>query len=447
MGGESLVYRVLKAKCLPTTDFVHALIGHNPSYTWRSLISAQSLVIEGMQWRVGNGENIKIWQDKWLPGVSSHKILSPRMFLSVDMNVADLIDSETARWKTEVLDNLFIPHEADLTKSIPLSVILPTDKLVWAETSTRNFTIRSAYKLVVNLFTPATYGTTSDGSLLRKFWEKIWSLPIPHKVRHFCWRACRDTLPTKVKLRRRNVIAEDMCVCCHKEARTNGHIFWGCPKAQETWAASKLQLLHLDVHLGSFMDLFWLVMMTNESATSDPVQHIPDAQQQPLLSAWLPPSAGLFKINVDGALFSSKKQVGIGVVIRDVEGRLKAALCRKIKAPLGSLEVEAKAYKAGLLLARHLGLRDVVLEGDSLIISNALKRLTLSPSSVDAIMKGIHELGAEIGVVHFSHVRNIDNKPAHILARQAQNLVNDVIWIEEIPCYIQQALIQDVSVL
>ena len=91
-------------------------------------------------------------------------------------------------------------------------------------------------------------------------------------------------------------------------------------------------------------------------ATSDPVQHIPDAQQQPLLSAWLPPSAGLFKINVDGALFSSKKQAGIGVVIRDVEGRLKAALCRKIKAPLGSLEVEAKAYEAGLLLARHLGL-------------------------------------------------------------------------------------------
>ena len=44
------------------------------------------------------------------------------------MNVADLIDIETARWKTEVFDNLFIPHEADLIKSIPLSVTLPSDK-------------------------------------------------------------------------------------------------------------------------------------------------------------------------------------------------------------------------------------------------------------------------------------------------------------------------------
>ena len=63
MGGDSLVYKVLKAKYFPTTDFIHASIGHNPSYTWRSLISAQNLIIEGMRWRVGNGENIKVWQD------------------------------------------------------------------------------------------------------------------------------------------------------------------------------------------------------------------------------------------------------------------------------------------------------------------------------------------------------------------------------------------------
>ena len=83
-----------------------------------------------MRWRVGNGANIKIWQDKWLPGISSHKVLSPRLFLSTDMNVADLIDSGIARWKTKVIDNLFIPHEAELIKSIPLSATLPADKMV-----------------------------------------------------------------------------------------------------------------------------------------------------------------------------------------------------------------------------------------------------------------------------------------------------------------------------
>ena len=74
------------------------------------------------------------------------------------------------------------------------------------------FTIRSACKLAASLLKSTTCGTTFDGSLLRKFWKKIWSFPIPHKVRHFCWCACQDTLQTKVKLKRRNVIAEDMCL-------------------------------------------------------------------------------------------------------------------------------------------------------------------------------------------------------------------------------------------
>ena len=59
MGGDFLVYKVLKANYFPITDFIHSSIGHNPSYTWTSLISAQSLIIEGMRWRVGNGENIR----------------------------------------------------------------------------------------------------------------------------------------------------------------------------------------------------------------------------------------------------------------------------------------------------------------------------------------------------------------------------------------------------
>ena len=119
-------------------------------------------------------------------------------------------------------------------------------------------------------------------------------------------------------------------------------------------------------------------------------------------------------------------------------------LCRKIKAPLQVLEVEAKAYETDMLLARHLGLRDGVLEGDPLTISNALKGISVPPTSVATIMEGIHFLGSEIDVVDFSHLHRLGNKPAYLLARQALSFVNDVIWIEEIPCCIQQAPIQDV---
>ncbi|KAL0007359.1 hypothetical protein SO802_008861 [Lithocarpus litseifolius] len=110
---------------------------------------------------------------------------------------------------------------------------------------------------------------------------------------------------------------------------------------------------------------------------------------------------------------------------------------------MGALEVEARAYEAGVLLARHLGLKNGVLEGDSVIVSNAFKQVSQTPTSVAAIVEGIHILSSDIGVVDYSHVRRTGNKPAHILARQAQSFVNDVIWIEDIPCCIQQALIHD----
>ena len=44
---DSLVFQVLKAKYFPRCDFINASL-HNPSYTWRSIMSAQELVNEGV---------------------------------------------------------------------------------------------------------------------------------------------------------------------------------------------------------------------------------------------------------------------------------------------------------------------------------------------------------------------------------------------------------------
>lgn len=60
MDHNSLVYRVLKAKYFPRSDFVNALLGNNPSFTWRSVMAAQHLVRKGLRWRVGNGERIRV---------------------------------------------------------------------------------------------------------------------------------------------------------------------------------------------------------------------------------------------------------------------------------------------------------------------------------------------------------------------------------------------------
>ena len=54
---------------------------------------------------------------------------------------------------------------------------------------------------------------------------------------------------------------------------------------------------------------------------------------------WSPPPPPLqYKINVDGAVFGPQKSVGVGVVIRDAEGSVMGACCKKIKAPMGAME-------------------------------------------------------------------------------------------------------------
>ena len=55
--------------------------------------------------------------------------------------VSEIISHNKAAWKTQVIDAIFLPHEAELIKSIPLSSRLPEDKLVWAATPNGSFTV------------------------------------------------------------------------------------------------------------------------------------------------------------------------------------------------------------------------------------------------------------------------------------------------------------------
>ena len=158
---------------------------------------------------------------------------------------------------------------------------------------------------------------------------------------------------------------------------------------------------------------------------------------------WSPPPPTLVKVNVDDATTKRQNIAGVGSVIRNELGRVVAAMCRKIPAPLGPLEVEAKAFEAGLQLARDMGFQDIILEGDSLILVRALCGLSSPPSTIDSMVVGMQLLCSDFRTVYISHVRRQGNKPAHILAKYALGINESVVWIEETPCCIEQALIQD----
>lgn len=89
-GDDTLLGRVMKAKYYPKCSFLEASLGHDSSYSWKSVWSAKALVKEGMIWRVGNGANIHIWADSWVADESG-KFITGEMVDGLEV-VSDLVD-------------------------------------------------------------------------------------------------------------------------------------------------------------------------------------------------------------------------------------------------------------------------------------------------------------------------------------------------------------------
>ncbi|XP_030957684.1 uncharacterized protein LOC115979763 [Quercus lobata] len=131
---DSLCHRVFKAWFFPDCSILDAKESSFGSYAWKSIIGARDVIRKGMVWRIGTGEALRIKEDRWLPGHANCSVISPLPSMSPDVKVSSLIDPDRVAWRTEVVQQLFLPHEADIILGIPLSSRSPDDRIIWAHT-------------------------------------------------------------------------------------------------------------------------------------------------------------------------------------------------------------------------------------------------------------------------------------------------------------------------
>ena len=172
-----------KAKYFPQGDFLSASLGRHPSYSWCSIMAAQKVVQLECRWQIGNGGLVRLWSDKWLPFPSLYKLATVPHFFPDDAMVFALINLETATWKSNIIHEVFIPFDAEAILSIPFSLSLPANRLIWASTPTGRFSVSSAYGVTRQAKIDNHQGESSSSQHMVSFWRCIWKLPLLIKLR------------------------------------------------------------------------------------------------------------------------------------------------------------------------------------------------------------------------------------------------------------------------
>lgn len=70
---NSLAARFLASKYYWNDNILDANLGRKPSFLWRSLLWGRELLNLGLRFRVGNGRNISMFSDPWIPKESLFK--------------------------------------------------------------------------------------------------------------------------------------------------------------------------------------------------------------------------------------------------------------------------------------------------------------------------------------------------------------------------------------
>lgn len=76
------------------------------SYTWRSIVRGLQALQKGLIWRIGDGMQIKIWEDPWISNGITRRLITPRGHI-VLTRVADLLHPDTGRWDEDLVRDVF----------------------------------------------------------------------------------------------------------------------------------------------------------------------------------------------------------------------------------------------------------------------------------------------------------------------------------------------------
>lgn len=135
----------------------------------------------GAIWRVGNGSNIKVGVDKWVPGVPNFTVGGYLSEETANKWVADFILQDDGARDEEAVMSIFSATEAHKILAIPIALSHFEDILRWHYSKSDFYTVKTGYHVTRQkreLTADHPNGSTDRTST----WQWIWKLPVIPKV-------------------------------------------------------------------------------------------------------------------------------------------------------------------------------------------------------------------------------------------------------------------------
>ncbi|CAL8078089.1 unnamed protein product [Prunus armeniaca] len=246
----------------------------NYSPTWKGTMFGAQLLDKRLIWRLGKGDKVKFWRDKWISDVP----LMQTVDLAHDLNSNSLVSDFFVNgwWDVEKLRSV-LPEEW-VQKVIGCSTDFQgilEDCQIWKPTSNGFFSVKSAYSL---LFQGANW--------LNPWWRALWKLRIPPKLQIFFWLVFQEKILSNEQRVRRHLVGNCACDYYKWSIESTLHILRDCSRARKA--------------------------IVGINSGTNKVQ---------VLLACVLPEIGVVKLNIDGSRRVSTGAIGAKGVLRDHLGQ------------------------------------------------------------------------------------------------------------------------------
>ncbi|CAN1755524.1 Putative ribonuclease H protein At1g65750 [Linum perenne] len=167
-----------------------------------------AMLRSGMRWKLGNGQQVNIWDDPWLRGEDGSWIVSPMVEGLEHLVVNDLIVPGMPEWDEGLLGDLFSARDIESILFMTPPASNEKDRIIWGLSRDGRYTVRSAYRLATDSLRPTPLETVEGD------WNRIWRLEMAPKIKHLIWRLARHVLPTKASLTHMGISLSTNCGLC-----------------------------------------------------------------------------------------------------------------------------------------------------------------------------------------------------------------------------------------